>query len=466
MTLGVRKMKLLGAAAVAVLAVSASGCSSLPSVPDWVDPTTWFGGDAPADSGETPDLASVPDKPNAVPDDKQQVADSLAADRKNAQCSADALRGGTEPAAAPPPNLPVTPKATAEDETMAPSKKAVVAAPPPPPKAPAVDRSVAQDPSGATSPGTLPATAPGTAAGVLPPPSEVQSSALPEPAPQPVAPPAPRKKVAKAAPAPVPAESAETAPAAPTQVARAEPAPSSFAPPAPARSTQSQLPPGTQPALPPTSSVSPSDAELGFKPSSAPPLDPSVSQFVAAPIVNHYRQTAATSGYVRAPAVASAKKARRTAAVGGPERMSGAVVANLDALQGGRAATPAAYSPASGNATAVVYFPNDTTSLSAETKAQVRAAVEQYKLSGGQGYIRVVGHSSSRTPNMSPEKHVELVFKKSQDRANAVAQEIIRDGVPASKVLVEAVGDTQPVYYESMPKGEDGNRRAEIFLQG
>ena len=37
-------------------------------------------------------------------------------------------------------------------------------------------------------------------------------------------------------------------------------------------------------------------------------------------------------------------------------------------------------------------------------------------------------------------------------------------GVPAEKVLIEAVGDSQPVYYESMPQGEAGNRRAEIFL--
>ena len=35
-----------------------------------------------------------------------------------------------------------------------------------------------------------------------------------------------------------------------------------------------------------------------------------------------------------------------------------------------------------------------------------------------------------------------------------------------TKVLIEAVGDSQPVYYESMPQGEDGNRRAEIFVQG
>jgi outer membrane protein OmpA-like peptidoglycan-associated protein len=67
---------------------------------------------------------------------------------------------------------------------------------------------------------------------------------------------------------------------------------------------------------------------------------------------------------------------------------------------------------------------------------------------------------------MPLERHLVVIFEKSQQRANSVAQELIRDGVPADKVLVEAVGDSQPVYYESMPKGEDGNRRAEIFLQG
>jgi outer membrane protein OmpA-like peptidoglycan-associated protein len=59
-----------------------------------------------------------------------------------------------------------------------------------------------------------------------------------------------------------------------------------------------------------------------------------------------------------------------------------------------------------------------------------------------------------------------VIFEKSQKRANAVAQELIHEGIPADKVMIEAVGDSQPVYYESMPKGEDGNRRAEIFVQG
>jgi outer membrane protein OmpA-like peptidoglycan-associated protein len=163
-----------------------------------------------------------------------------------------------------------------------------------------------------------------------------------------------------------------------------------------------------------------SDAELGFKPSTAPPLDPSVSQFVAQPIIARYQQTAANAGL----------------------------------------------SAGGGTPQAVVLFPGDGTAVTATARAQIKAAVQAFHLRGGSGYIKVVGHSSSRTANMPVEKHLMTIFAKSQARANAVAREIIRDGVPASHVLVEAVGDSQPVYYESMPQGEAGNRRAEIFLQG
>jgi outer membrane protein OmpA-like peptidoglycan-associated protein len=153
--------------------------------------------------------------------------------------------------------------------------------------------------------------------------------------------------------------------------------------------------------------------------------------------------------------------------MGGPEAMSGAVVANLDAINNSAAATPSVYSNASGlPPTAVVMFPGDGTALDAAGRAQVRAAVTAFQQRGGSGYIKVIGHSSSRTSNMPVEKHLVAIFAKSQARANAVAKEIIREGVPASRVLVEAVGDSQPVYYESMPQGEAGNRRAEIFVQG
>ncbi len=148
--------------------------------------------------------------------------------------------------------------------------------------------------------------------------------------------------------------------------------------------------------------------------------------------------------------------------------MTGSVVANLDSLSSTPAvgSSPSVYAGPSGQpASSVVFFPGDTTVLNAAAKARVRAAVQAYRAKGSVGFVRVVGHSSSRTGNMPLERHLVVIFEKSQQRASSVAQELIREGIPADKVLVEAVGDSDPVFYESMPKGEDGNRRAEIFLQ-
>jgi outer membrane protein OmpA-like peptidoglycan-associated protein len=418
------KKGILRVAAVFAVAMSASACSSMPSVPDvpdWVDPTTWFGDDSSSaanESGQTPDLANLPDKPAASSSaDQQQVSESLAADRSNAKYSADALRGGTESAAAPPPD--VAPVASSSELPLSSESKTArqdTSPPAPQPRAAQVDQSVAQVPTGPVMPGTLPSPGPATRVASIPVP--VQTADMPPPGAQPAVPPTP---------------------AVPEQMA----------------------------------SIAPSDAALGFKPSHAPPLDPSVSQFVAPPIIQHYQQTAAIAGLRPAnPAVASTTRTRlrRPHAAemgeGGPEAMSGAVVANLDAIQPNQSRPSVYASPQGMPATAVVFFPGDSVNLSPEARAQVRAAAEQYKAGGGQGFIRVVGHSSSRTANMPVERHLEVIFQKSQERASAVAQELIHDGVPASKVLVEAVGDSQPVYYESMPKGEDGNRRAEIFLLG
>lgn len=429
MTLGVRKMKLLGVCVVAILAMSTSACSSLPTTPDWVDPTTWFGSDdSDSYGGQAPDLASLPNAPAVQPsDDKRKVVEALASDRANAKYSAEALRGGTEVAAAPPPDIVPSEVAKAEEIQAPPT----AVAEPEPVQTAMADNSVALDPDGSVAAGTLPATktgAPVAVAAAKPAEEPVETAALTEPVVTPVKP----VETRRIAPQPY-STPAPQAPAAQTMVA----------------------------------SVSPSDAELGFKPSIAPPLDPSVSQFVAAPIIDHYRRTAASAG-MRTVAMASTartKPLRRPApvAVGGPEQMEGKVVANLDVL--GQPPGAAQVASTLSGASVVVYFPHDIVGLNAAGREQVRAAAELYLTNGGQGYIRVVGHSSSRTPNMSAERHLQVIFKKSQDRADAVARELIRAGVPADRVLVEAVGDSQPIYYESMPKGEEGNRRAEIFLQ-
>jgi flagellar motor protein MotB len=96
----------------------------------------------------------------------------------------------------------------------------------------------------------------------------------------------------------------------------------------------------------------------------------------------------------------------------------------------------------------------------------VRAAADSFNARGGTGYIRIVGHSSTSSSKMSESRRMQIDFEHSQARATSVARELIKDGVPASKVLVEAVGDQQPVYAEGAPAGTDRNRRAEIFFQG
>jgi outer membrane protein OmpA-like peptidoglycan-associated protein len=392
------------------LTLSAGACSTLADL----DPTGLLGGsdnaapdsqfpDAgappPSDAaaGTTPDLASLPARPvTTTPAQQQQAAQSLAADGAQVQYGADALRGGAE-AAAPPPGA-AGPMIAVAPAPAAPAGNADNDAPPTTEPAPPVPSQAAQT------------------------------------APQPAA--------APTGPAAVPAGNQVALAAPPTAQTPAAPA-------APASSPAATPPAsGGEPAVPANTPVrgaamlaagGVSDAELGFKPSTAQPLNPAINQWVAAPIIARYRQTASNAG-ISTP-------------TGNAAVPAGPAAADSVAANGGMAPT------------AVIYFAGDGTVLSASARAQIRNAVAAFKAGGGAGTVRVVGHASSRTADMSVEKHLETIFDKSQKRANAVAQELIHQGVPASKVLVEAVGDSQPVYYESMPKGEAGNRRAEIFVQ-
>jgi outer membrane protein OmpA-like peptidoglycan-associated protein len=186
---------------------------------------------------------------------------------------------------------------------------------------------------------------------------------------------------------------------------------------------------------------------------------------VSPPILAHYRQTAAQAGAAgtataAVPAVPAGRGRGRTAG----NQDSGDVVADLNAAPG----TPSGMAAAMNGGvppTAIIYFSGDSTNLPAAARAKVQEAAAAFRAGGGAGTIKVVGHASSRTGNMTVERHLEVIFQKSQARASVVAQALIKAGVPANKVQIEAVGDSQPIYYESMPKGEEGNRRAEIFVQ-
>jgi outer membrane protein OmpA-like peptidoglycan-associated protein len=390
---------------ILVLAAGLSGCETMASL----DPTGLLSDDSvpiappdPNSAAASPDLAGIPSAPQ-VPDDQRAVASSLAAQGAQTQYSADALRAGTEAAA---------PAAGA----AAPVSAQVAAAMAAPPSASAND-------------------APPSASAAPPSAAAPTASAAPPPSAAPIA--VSGNAAVAAAPMAGPAAAVANAPVR-TASAAAPPARTPAAPPPGAEPAVPAVPPAG--AIRSTMMTAPvmSDTALGFRASTASALDPTVSNFVSAPILARYRQVS-TGGSGTSAAVPGA---------------NGAVIAASPSAMGGVAPT------------AVVYFPGDGVLLSAAARNQIRTAATAFKANGGNGSIRVVGHASSRTGNMAVEKHLEIIFEKSQKRANAVAQELIRQGVPADHLQIDAVGDSQPVYYESMPKGEEGNRRTEIFVQG
>ncbi len=263
-----------------------------------------------------------------------------------------------------------------------------------------------------------------------PQPPKVSQAPAAEPAPQPAPPP----KVAQApvAPQPTLAPAPVASAPAPAPVAAA-PAPSSQAvgdgalPPrvetVPAG--QAQNAPGVAPVVPvaPRPGAVAAAADL---PADAPPPPPG-----------------------SAPAPAKAAPAAKPAPA-----------PTADAMQGLEAFRPETYSVSF--LAASVPFGHGSSHLSAGDTALLKSVVAQFKKSGGA--ITVVGHASSRTGDMSALDHKIANFEVSVRRAQAVAQALVKMGVPARSIFVGAVSDNEPVYREVMPEGEAYNRRTEVFL--
>jgi outer membrane protein OmpA-like peptidoglycan-associated protein len=115
------------------------------------------------------------------------------------------------------------------------------------------------------------------------------------------------------------------------------------------------------------------------------------------------------------------------------------------------------------NKVATIRFDTGSAKLTSEARREIRKAVASFKQRGGG--IHVIGHASSRTRNLNPQRHQLANFRVSYDRANAVARELRRLGVAATAIRVSAVSDSQPAFLEVMPAGEAGNRRADILIE-
>lgn len=126
------------------------------------------------------------------------------------------------------------------------------------------------------------------------------------------------------------------------------------------------------------------------------------------------------------------------------------------------AGTRSAQQVAAGEPVGVVRFKAGSASLSSRERQGLRQIAQVFRQRGGA--IRVEGHASSRTRNMDPVQHHLVNFNVSLNRANAVARELVRQGVPEEAVFVSALSDSRPLYYEVMPAGDAGNQRVEVYF--
>ena len=111
---------------------------------------------------------------------------------------------------------------------------------------------------------------------------------------------------------------------------------------------------------------------------------------------------------------------------------------------------------------AQIQFGHGSTNLGGSDYSVLQQVANTWQQTGG--VLRVIGHASMRTGNMSLEHHLEVNRRVSEGRAAAVVSRLLSLGVSREAIFVGADGSADPRYYEGVPAGEAGNRRVEIYL--
>jgi len=112
---------------------------------------------------------------------------------------------------------------------------------------------------------------------------------------------------------------------------------------------------------------------------------------------------------------------------------------------------------------AQIQFAYGSAKLSSTDVAVLRKVAIAWK-KHGTASLKVIGHASSRTENMSIEEHEKTNRMISERRSSAVINQLLALGVNPDAIYVSAEGASDPRYFEGVPAGEAGNRRVEIFM--
>lgn len=110
----------------------------------------------------------------------------------------------------------------------------------------------------------------------------------------------------------------------------------------------------------------------------------------------------------------------------------------------------------------VIYYAHGSARLSASDKDVLGRVAEAWRANGGT--LRVVGHASGRADSGDPVEAKIANFAIALDRARGVADELARLGVPADRIYVSSMAESEPAYSETTELGEAANRRTDIYL--
>ena len=108
-------------------------------------------------------------------------------------------------------------------------------------------------------------------------------------------------------------------------------------------------------------------------------------------------------------------------------------------------------------------FPFGSSAISPNDRGHIKKVVDIANQKNA--LLRVVGHASSFTNDMSLMDHQIANFSISWERAQAIAALILASGFDHERLLIRALSDSDPVFPEVMPAGQRGNQRAEIYME-
>ena len=119
--------------------------------------------------------------------------------------------------------------------------------------------------------------------------------------------------------------------------------------------------------------------------------------------------------------------------------------------------------PFSGNLqVAVIQFGRGSSGLDGPDYSVLQKVAEIQR--SNRATVRIVAHSLQDAYGSAVSDLARANYEVSRRRALAVANQLVRLGVPVDRIVAEAASDSEPVYETNTARGIAANRRADIFV--